>query len=114
MKIAYDSLELVNQYNQTSSGHFFDRGTMRFFNSKLTSNYKRLDDNNALFITTEKSPWENTRKATVRHAELVKYTREHDDRVCYKLVINTVGEFNTLSLYQAKKLMNSLTSDEIK
>lgn len=103
--IAWSSRELVSQYQYLSSGHFFDRDTMRFFGSRLTDNYRRLNDTEALFITTEKGP-SGIRRATVRRAKLVTFVRESDGRECEKITIDTVGEFNKLSLAQAKSVMS--------
>ncbi len=105
--IAWNSKELIDQYNYLSSGHFFDRDTIRFFKSRITDNYRRLSDTEALFITTEKGP-DNVRKATIRRAKLIKYTRESDGRECEKITIDTVGEFNTLTLAQAKRMIVKL------
>lgn len=106
MKIAYGSDELVTQYNYLSSGHFFDKDTMRFFKSRITGNYRRLSDTEALFITTERGPVEASKRlATIRRATLVTYIRESDKRECQKIIIDTEGEFNTLSLAQAKRIM---------
>lgn len=107
ISIAFDSRELINQYQHLSSGHFFDRSTMRFFDSRVTSNYRRLDEKTALFITTEKMP-DGNRKATIRRAEIVEYKRESDGRCCHKIVIKSVSEFNTMTLEQAKRVMRNL------
>lgn len=104
IKMAWSSTELVNMYNYLSSGHFFDKDTMRFFRSRVTSNFRRVNDYTALFITTEQAP-NRPRRATVRLAKLVEFTRESDNRQCQRIEIETIGEFNSLSLYQAKKLM---------
>lgn len=104
IKMAWSSEQLVQMYNYLSSGHYFDKDTMRFFKSRVTSNFRRVDDYTALFITTEQAP-NRPRRATVRLAKLVEFTRESDQRLCQKIEIETVGEFNSLSLYQAKKLM---------
>ena len=104
--IAYSSMDLVNQYQELNSGHFFDKNTMRFFNSRMTGNYKRVDDSTAYFITTERGP-SGKRLATIRRAELVSYVRD-DERVCFKIVIATKGEFNKLLLGMAKKEMGKL------
>lgn len=105
-KIAYGSDELIIQYNYLSSGHFFDKDTMRFFKSRITGNYRRLSNTEALFITTERGPLEGSKRlATIRRAKLVTYIRESDNRECQKITINTEGEFNSLSLAQAKRIM---------
>lgn len=105
--IAWGTKELANQYDYLSSGHFFDKDTMRFFNSRLTSQYARLSDTEALFITTECAPG-GRRRATIRRAKLVSYTRESDGRECQKVTIDTVGEFNKLTLAQAKREIERL------
>lgn len=102
--IAWGTKELANQYQYLSSGHWFDKDTMRFFKSRLTDNYQRLSDTEALFITTERGP-DDVRRATIRRAKLVKYVRESDGRECEKITIDTVGEFNKLTLAQAKRKM---------
>lgn len=105
--IAWSSQELVNQYKYLSSGHFFDKDTMRFFNSRITENYKRVSDTVAYFITTERAP-NGKRKATIRKAELVQYIRASDGFAKEKIEINTVGEFNKLTLAQAKRELNKI------
>lgn len=105
MTMPYTSHDLKNYYNYTSSGHFFDKDTMRFFNSSLTSHFKRLNNLECLFITSERQGT-NPRYYTVRRAIIVnKY--EYSDTL-KKVNIDTLGEFNTLTLAQAKKLMNSM------
>lgn len=104
LTIAWGSDELVTQYQYLSSGHFFDKDTMRFFSSRVTGNYRRLSDTEALFITTEKGP-SNVRRATIRRATLVKFVRESDGRECHKIEIDTVGGFNEMNLSKAKSAM---------
>lgn len=109
ISIAWNSKELINQYNHYNSGHFFDRDTMRFFASRVTENYRRVSDRVAYFITTEKAGFSDTRRvATIRKAELVPYTRERDGYETLKVEIETVGEFARLSLYEAKKALKGL------
>jgi hypothetical protein len=105
--IAWNSKDLVKQYNYLSSGHFFAKDTMDFFKSRVTDNYRRMDDYTALFITTEWSPG-NARKATIREAKIQTYTRPSDGRHCQRIVIYTVGEFNQLTLDKAKRLLYKL------
>jgi len=105
--MAWNSKDLIEMYSATNSGHFFDPDTMRFFKSRVTDNYRRLSDTAALFITTERGPSGVTRKATIRRAELVAHIRE-DGRECQKIKIETVFEFNTVSLAQAKRVMAKL------
>lgn len=99
--IAHSAKDLVNQYQYHNSGHFFDRDTMRFFNSRVTSNYHRLSDTQAAFITTEKGP-NGVRAATIRIATLV---RSSNGRI--KIKIETYSKFNELSLEQAKSILRN-------
>lgn len=103
-----DNVEaLVNLYNETASGYFFSKDTMRFFKSKLTGYYRRVDDNTALFVTTEKGPSETSRrKASVRIARMVHFKRENEDMVS-KVSIETLGDFNRMSVPIAVKVMNA-------
>ncbi len=108
LSIAWNSKDLVNQYNYYSSGHFFDKDTMRFFSSRVTENYKRVSDTVAYFITTEKAGFrDSTRVATIRRAELIRHVRECGYETL-KVKIDTVGDFARLSLYQAKKALASI------
>jgi hypothetical protein len=104
--IAWNSKDLVDQYRYLSSGHFFDDSAMRFFKSRVTDNYRRIDNNTALFITTESGPVGKVRFATVRIAKLIAFTRE-DGQECFKIDIRTLGDFNMLSMYRARKAMNN-------
>ena len=109
ISIAWNSKELINQYNHYNSGHFFDRDTMRFFASRVTENYRRVSNSVAYFITTEKSGFNDTRRvATIRKAELIPYTRESDGYETLRVKIETVGDFARLSLYEAKKALKGL------
>lgn len=103
--IPYNTEDLIRQYIQTPSGHFFDKDTMRFFRSRATCNYRRLSDTKALFITTEQGPAPGSKRlASIRIATLTEYIRE-DGRLCHKIKIETVGEFNSMTLARAKTVM---------
>ena len=65
--------DLVKCYQYTSQGHFFDEGTMRFFKSRLTSDFIRLNDNEFIFRTTEKAGFTDpTRVSSIRKATVMK------------------------------------------
>lgn len=34
----------VREYQRTSQGHFFDKSTMQFFKSRLTSHFRKVDE----------------------------------------------------------------------
>ena len=99
--------DLKDYYIRSSQGHWFDKGTMRFFNTRLTSHFKKIDDMTYYFITTEKGP-SGIRKATIRQATL----SENDSFYGFKVNIETLGEFNSMTLaqavYQFKKLTNKV------
>ena len=107
-KMAWSSEELKSLYEHTSSGHWFDKDTMRFFKSRLTENFRRLDDETALFITTEKAPFAESRRASVRIARLVKA----DNFRGIKVQIDTVGDFNALTLSRAKTVMKNYKGEK--
>ena len=97
--------DLVREYQYTSSGHFFDRDTMQFFKSRLTSHYKRVSDRKAYFVTTEKRCFDDhTRVASVRCVTL------SEDKNGYgrKYSIETVEGFDGVTLHTAKKYLHTV------
>lgn len=95
-KMPWTVTELQNLYEDTSSGHWFDKDTMRFFKTRLPGDFRRLDDKTALFISTEQGPMDGSkRRATVRIATIVDQEREGGDMVS-KVEIETLGDFNQL------------------
>lgn len=103
MKTYYSIEDLKRDYEYTSQGHWFDASTMRFFNTRLTSHFKKLSDAEYLFVTTEKGP-DNVRKASLR---LCVVSLDKNKHCGYTMNIKTVGDFNSLSLAQAKKELNA-------
>lgn len=69
-------------------GHFFDKGAMRFFNSRVESTAYRFNDreDTVLFITSEQDG-DGPRKYTVRVASM------HNATSTNAYPVNTVGEF---------------------
>ncbi len=103
--IPWNIAHLVQDYNYTSSGHFFDRDTMRFFKSRLTSHYKRVSDRKAYFVTTEKRCFEdNTRVASVRCVTLTEDKNGYGRRYS----IDTVEGLDGVTLYTAKKYLQTV------
>lgn len=103
--------ELVDLYKDTSSGHFFDQSTMRFFKSRITENYYRVNDKVMFFITTEKGPMpDSPRLASIRKAEIVNTVRD-DGTLVSKIKIETVGDFNEMSLAKAKRELTKLNRE---
>lgn len=100
LKMPYDADELRRLYEYTSSGHFFDKDTMRFFASRLcASQFKRVNDKEAYFLTSEKACFNDTRRVyTIRKASIVEKPSGHS-----VFEIDTVGDFARLTRSQALK-----------
>ena len=81
-------------YKSGRGNHFFDADTMRFFKSRIGACRRKGDI--WFFVTSEKPP-HGPRMFSVRRMEL-----DGD--------INTVGEFCSMTSYQANKLLNELAS----
>jgi hypothetical protein len=112
IKMGYTSQDLINIYKHTGSGYFFSPDTMRFFKSRVTGLFKRLDDKTALFVTTEKGPMpDSPRRATVRLARIIDSVREDGDLVS-KVEIDTMHNFNQLTMYKARKLLVKTSKEE--
>lgn len=107
-KMGYSSLELVNLYNETASGHFFDKDTMSFFKSRVSGEFKRIDDKTAYFVTTERGPVSGSkRKSTIRKATIEDMYRHNGDLISH-MHIETFGDFNNLTMYMAKKILRGV------
>ena len=85
----------LREFQHYYNGHFFDKDTMRFFKSHIGDEF--LTDNYLVFITSEQNQ-DNPRRYTVRAAS------RHVDKIKQNSSIKTIGQFNVLSSYQAKKL----------
>jgi len=108
LSIARDVGQLVRDYDRYGSGHFFSKDTMRFFKSRVTDNYRRLNDTQALFITSEKRCFDDdTRAYTLRLAEIYL----NDDGFT-KMRIETIGGFSKLTLARAKTAMKNFESQK--
>lgn len=70
MQEYYTIKDLINDYEYTTSGHFFSKDTMRFFKSKVLSEFKKITDG-YLFVTSEQGPHHDKRVFTVRKATVV-------------------------------------------
>lgn len=86
------SLEIEYRNRTDGAGHWFDADTMRFFRSRIGK--VRIKDGIWFFVSSEKPPRE-PRMFSVRRMEL-----DGD--------INTVGEFCSMTRYQANKLCDQL------
>lgn len=88
------SLEIEYKNRTHDRGHFFDTDTMRFFKSRIGA--VRIKNGIWYFITSERPP-HGKRAYSVRKMEL-----DGD--------IETVGEFCSMTSYQANKLLKKLAS----
>lgn len=105
----YHVNDLISDYNRTSSGHFFDKDTMRFFNSRVIE-YFRGNGETAYFITSEKFDSNSKRLFTVREVKRVKVKSFHG----YKYSIDTVEEFQAFKTSAAaKKYIEKLLKREV-
>jgi hypothetical protein len=106
----YDVDHMMEVYKDLRSGFWFDRDTMRYWSCRVLSDFRRLDDSTALFITSENPDphgRNRQRRYTVRKASL----RVIDDEGRMKMDIYDVGPFCELSKYEAKKLMATYEQD---
>lgn len=88
----------IEEIKRAHTGHFFDSQTMRFFNSRILDTIY----NGHVFITSEKSNYgDSQRLFTVRIAF------DNGD-------LETVGNFNELSKYEAVKLAKRITPEYVK
>lgn len=108
--IGFSIDELREQYIYHNCGHWFDKGAMRFFGTRLGA-FKRLSDTAAAFITTEKNPI-GERKASVRIATLTHKKRK-DSWFEVKIEISTLGEFHSLTKSQANTRLKNITLKDI-
>lgn len=58
----YTTITKIKQANKKAGGSFFDRGTMKFFNSKVESGVIK----GKYFITSEKYEFFNPKRYTIR------------------------------------------------
>ena len=100
----YSVDDLIRDYDRTSSGHYFDPGTMRFFKSKVVD-YFRGEKNKAYFITSERFDSTTPRLYTIRVVTRKRASCFHG----YKYNIETLGEFQSFKTSsQAKKQIEKM------
>lgn len=106
MEIANHSKDLMIQYNNLLSGHFFDKDTMRFFASRLTNLDKKVSPTELYFVTSEKSGFDDpTRQFNLRKAELV-FTTDTEGYKYAEIRIDTIEKFSSRS--QAARALKEL------
>ncbi len=84
------SLQIEYRNRTNNTGHFFDDDTMRFFRSRISAS-RQMKSGIIYFVTSEK-PHHGPRMFSLRKMEL-----DGD--------INTVGDFCSMTSYQANKLL---------
>ena len=90
----------ISDIKRAAKGHFFSKDAMRFFQSRVSDMvYQGL--NKVYFVTSERSSYNSKRRYTVRVFD------------CVTKSIDTVGEFNQLSRYQAHSAAASFASSEV-
>ena len=100
----YTTKDLVDDYQRTSSGHFFDKGAMRFFNSRVQG-FLRGDGSQAYFVTSERYDKNAKRMFTIRQVTRKKSDNFHG----YKYDIETVFGFQSFkSVATAKRHIEKL------
>jgi len=96
---------LKNFYERNSDGYFFKPSTMRFFRSRLTSQFEQVNKTTYLFITTEKAGFNDFRRvATVRIAKLRRDRKKYSG---FSLSINTLEGGYQLTMHKAKNILNN-------
>lgn len=104
----YSIDDVERYYKNTSQGHWFDKDATRFFKSRMTSIFKKIDDFNYIFVSSEKSP-DADRMYTVRHLTI----SPDDSMHCgYDLNISNVSDFCSLTRYKAQAMVKSIDSIE--
>lgn len=93
----WNMADLVNETNRAGS-FFFSPDTMRSFGTRLCpSSVRRIshtdDAQTYLFLTSENNFDGSVRRFTLRLWTREAYTRESDGRKCYRVNVDTVGEF---------------------
>ena len=93
----WNMADLVNETDRAGS-FFFSPDTMKLFGTRLCpSSARRIshtdDQQIYLFITSDETFDARARFFTVRKWVREAYTRESDGRKCYRVDVDTVGEF---------------------
>lgn len=105
-KMPYTVDDMRKLYEELDSGYWFSPATMYFFRSRIMDDFRRLDDENALFLSSE-ADRDGLRVYTVRKA----FLKVIDDEGRMKMDIHTVGPFCELSKEKARELMAAYEQD---
>lgn len=100
----------IEDYKRTSSGHFFDENTMRFFKSRVPWFFAG-DGKTAYFITSERFDYNSPRLYTVR--KIIR-TADRQSFYGYKYNIDSVSEFQAFkTIATAKRHIERLLKGNI-
>lgn len=103
-KRPFDQINNIDQLITTSErlgSHFFDKETMRFFNSRILSDLYRVDDSRGYFVTSERFSYNTPRTYSVRYYVVIHNNDENSDRID----IGAIDEgYQLPTPYQAKKM----------
>lgn len=93
-----DAQQLSNTfYHLNPRGHWFDKDTMRFFNTRVQHSLIKTVNKVVYFVTSEKY-LDDPRRYSLRSMSLVTGN------------MDTIGEFNEMTRSQAVKAFNSVTA----
>jgi len=84
----YTVTDMIDDYKFTGSGHFFNDEIMRFFKSRVSSEFKQVSSNEYLFVTSERGPHHDARVFTVRKATVTV-----DENGKRRIGIDTMDEY---------------------
>lgn len=111
----YNVHDLATQFKGLS--HWFDKDSMKFFKTRLTSKFKCILDTEYkkvyMFVTTEKKSFsDETRAGNIRIATVESIPCDDRSRF-FKVNIKTFGEFCEMSPKQASYRYSKLTSEDV-
>lgn len=112
-KRPFDQINNIDQLITTSGrlgGHFFDKETMRAFNSRILSDLYPVSDSEGYFVTSERFDYDTPRTYSVRYYVVIHNDDENSDRID---VGSVYGGYQLGSAYLAKKKAKELATADI-
>lgn len=109
-KRPFDQINNIDQLITTSErlgGHFFDKETLRFFNSRILSDLLRVNDSSGYFVTSERYG-DGPRAYSVRYYEVTHNDETNSD---YLDIGSVDGGYQLGSAYLAKKMARELATN---
>ena len=106
-KRPFDQINNIDDLTITSErlgGHFFDKDTMKFFNSRVLSDLYRVDDSKGYFVTSERYE-DEPRTYSVRYYVVTHNDEKNSDQID----IGSVDEgYQLATAHRAKKMAKEL------